>query len=146
MGSAQSISKIFGSTKTISKAPEAELKANLPFGELLVSKGLISREELKEKLDRGDDFKLVMVLGEWHFRAMHIPKSINVDTPEAAVQVLDPGDDIVVYCSGEACLASRVAYKKLEDNGYKNVRRFAGGISDWTEAGYPLEGEWAANV
>ena len=26
---------------------------------------LISREELKEKLDRGGDFKLVMVLGEW---------------------------------------------------------------------------------
>jgi len=25
---------------------------------------LISREELKEKLDRRDDFKLVMVLGE----------------------------------------------------------------------------------
>jgi hypothetical protein len=25
---------------------------------------LIGREELKEKLDRGDDFKLVMVLGE----------------------------------------------------------------------------------
>lgn len=31
---------------------------------------LISREELKEKLDRGDDFKLVMVLGDFHFRAM----------------------------------------------------------------------------
>lgn len=25
---------------------------------------LIDREELKEKLERGDDFKLVMVLGE----------------------------------------------------------------------------------
>ena len=45
---------------------------------------LISREELKEKLDREDDFKLVMVLGEWQFRAKHIPGSLNVATPEAA--------------------------------------------------------------
>ncbi len=50
MGSAQSISKIFGSTKTISNAPKAELQANLPFGELLVSKGLISRKELEKVL------------------------------------------------------------------------------------------------
>jgi hypothetical protein len=32
---------------------------------------LISRDELKEKLDRGDDFKLVMVLEEWAYRAKH---------------------------------------------------------------------------
>jgi type IV pilus assembly protein PilB len=50
MGSARSISKIFGSTKTISNIPEAELEANLPFGELLVSKGLISRKELEKVL------------------------------------------------------------------------------------------------
>jgi len=37
---------------------------------------LISREELKEKLDRGDDFKLVMVLKNWAFRAKHIRGSI----------------------------------------------------------------------
>ena len=30
---------------------------------------LISREELKEKLDRGDKFKLVNALGEWAFEA-----------------------------------------------------------------------------
>jgi rhodanese-related sulfurtransferase len=26
--------------------------------------------------------------------------------------------------------------------GYKNVRRYAGGIVDWEEAGYPLEGDF----
>ena len=36
---------------------------------------LISREELKEKLDRGDDVKLVLTLGELGFRAKHIPGS-----------------------------------------------------------------------
>jgi len=49
MDSTQSISKIFGSAQTISDIPEAE--ANLPFGELLVSKGLLSREELEKVLN-----------------------------------------------------------------------------------------------
>ncbi|HSF86157.1 MAG TPA: hypothetical protein VLG28_10970 [Acidimicrobiia bacterium] len=30
----------------------------------------IGRDELKEKLDRGDDFKLVMTLHEFAFRAV----------------------------------------------------------------------------
>jgi type IV pilus assembly protein PilB len=48
MDSAQSISKIFESTQTVTDIPEAQ--ANLPFGELLVSKGLLSREELENVL------------------------------------------------------------------------------------------------
>jgi hypothetical protein len=35
-------------------------------------------EELKKKLVRGDNFKLVNVLGEWAFDAKHIPGSINI--------------------------------------------------------------------
>ena len=102
---------------------------------------LISREELKVKLDRKDDFKLVMALGEWHFRAAHIPSSIHIEGPDAAAKLLELDDEIVVYCSNEACLASRIAYEQLVAHGYTNVRRYAQGISDWMEAGYPIEGE-----
>jgi 3-mercaptopyruvate sulfurtransferase SseA len=58
---------------------------------------LISREELKEKLDRGDDFKLAMVLGDWQFRAKHIPGSLNIHTLEIAWKLLQPDDEIVIY-------------------------------------------------
>ncbi len=102
---------------------------------------LISREELKEKIDRGDDFKLVMALSEWAFRAQHIPGSLNIDKPEKAAGALDPDDEIVVYCANEMCTASQMAYHYLVSRGYKNVRRYAGGIQDWEAAGYPLEGE-----
>ena len=102
---------------------------------------LISREELKEKLNRKDDFKLAMVLGDWQFRAMHIPGSVNISTPEIAHEMLDLDDEIVVYCSNPACYASIIAYNKLTAHGYKHVRRYAGGISDWEEAGYTVEGE-----
>ena len=104
---------------------------------------LISREDLKEKLDRGDDFKLVMTLGEWHFQAKHIPKSILVDSMEKMVELLAPTDEIVVYCSNEACLASFFAYNILVSNGYTNIRRYAGGIADWEDAGLPFEGNKA---
>lgn len=102
---------------------------------------LISREELKEKIDRGDDFKLVMTLGEWAFRAKHIPGSLHIDRPEKAEGVVDPKDEIVVYCSNPACSASQMAYHFLASRGYENVRRYAGGIEDWEAAGYEVEGE-----
>jgi rhodanese-related sulfurtransferase len=31
----------------------------------------------------------------------------------------------------------------LREAGYQNVRRYSGGLSDWEEAGLPLEGDWA---
>ncbi len=102
---------------------------------------LIDREELKQKLDRGDDFKLVMALGEWAYRAKRIPGSLHFETVEKGLQALDPDDDIVVYCSNPSCVASIAAYKMLTQNGYRNVRRYAGGLEGWEEAGYPLEGE-----
>jgi rhodanese-related sulfurtransferase len=102
---------------------------------------LISREELKEKLDRGDDFKLVMTLGEWAYRLSHIPGSISVTNFEQAAELLKPDDEIVVYCSDALCIASQAAYRYLEEMGYQNVRRYSGGLSDWLAAGYPLEGD-----
>ena len=103
---------------------------------------MISREELKEKLDRRDNFKLVMVLDDWQFRAKHIPGSFNIPTPETVGEMLDPDEEIVVYCSSEDCAASKHAYGILEACGYMKVRRLAAGIAGWEEAGYPLEGEW----
>ena len=106
---------------------------------------LISREDLKAKIDRGDDFKLVMTLSQWAFQAKHIPGSINVTRPEQTTDLLDPSDEIVVYCSNPACTASQMAYHFLTSRGFENVRRYAGGVQDWEAAGYPLEGEMAEN-
>lgn len=100
----------------------------------------IDREELKVKLDRGDDFRLVMTLHEFAFQAAHIPGSIHFPTVAEALAGLDPEDEIVVYCSDPACVASQFAYRGLKEHGYGNVRRYEGGLSDWQAAGYPIEG------
>ena len=102
---------------------------------------LIDTKELKEKLDRGDSFKVVMTLGEWEYRTTHIPGSMRISTAQEALEALDSKDEIVLYDSGPPCPASRLAFKFLMAHGYERVRRYAGGLEAWVGAGYPLEGE-----
>ncbi|MCL4862433.1 MAG: rhodanese-like domain-containing protein [Caldilineaceae bacterium] len=104
---------------------------------------LITRDELKQKLENGDSFKLVMTMHEIAFQQAHIPDSINIYRLEDALILLHPDDDIVVYCTHETCRASVLAYRLLAENGYRQVRRYAGGLSDWSAAGYPLAGQVA---
>ena len=105
---------------------------------------LISRDELKEKLDRKDQFRLVMALGDWQYRAKHIPGSQHFATLQDTLTSFAKDEEIVVYCASYDCPASVFAYEYLVHHGYTHVRRYAGGILDWEEAGYPLEGEMVA--
>jgi len=100
----------------------------------------IGRDELKAKLARGDDFKLIMALNRWAFDAKHIPGSLHFDTPDELYAAVKPDDDVVVYCSNVDCLSSVAVYRDLVRRGYRNVRRYAGGLLDWEDAGMPLEG------
>jgi rhodanese-related sulfurtransferase len=108
---------------------------------------LITRPELKEEIDSKRNVKLVFVLGEWQYQAMHIPGSLHLPCSpslyqsDEALAGLDRDDEIVVYCSSDICYASISAYYLLEQRGFKNVRRYAGGLLDWEGAGYPLDGE-----
>jgi len=101
----------------------------------------ISRDELRAKLDRGDDFKLIMALNRWGFDAKHISGSLHFDTPDELYAAVRPDDDAVVYCSNVDCLSSVAVYRDLVRRGYRNVRRYAGGLLDWEDAGLPLEGD-----
>lgn len=104
----------------------------------------IEKEELRQKLERGDHFKLVMTLNEWAYRAKHIPGSIHFNSPEQMLTGLNADDEIVVYCSNVDCIASHAAYYNLVEHGFANVRRFAGGLIEWEQGGLPLEGDWVA--
>ncbi len=49
----------------------------------------VEREELKTKLDRGDDFVLVEALPEKYYRRAHLPGAVNL--PPDRVRELTPG-------------------------------------------------------
>ena len=104
----------------------------------------IGRDELKAKLDRKDDIKLIMALNRWAFEAKHIPGSVHFDTPDALYAAIRPDDEVIVYCSNVDCLSSVALYRDLVSRGYRNVRRYAGGLLDWEDSGLPLEGAFAA--
>ncbi len=101
---------------------------------------IISREELKEKLDRGDNFKLFMTLNQHDFEYSHIPGSIHLNNIAEEAAKLSPEEEIVVYCSNPDCTSSINAYKKLRSLGFKNLYRYSGGLVAWQDAGYELAG------
>ena len=65
--------------------------------------GTISRDELKQKMDRGEAFTLVETLPEAAFQHEHLPGAINLPPhriKELAPQRLpDKGAEIIVYCA-----------------------------------------------
>ncbi len=62
----------------------------------------ISRDELKAKMDRGDDFVLVDTMPEMYYRHSHLPGAVNLpvnEVGERAPELLpDPNAEIIVYC------------------------------------------------
>ena len=100
----------------------------------------IGRDELETKLAKGEPIKLVMALNRWAFDAKHTPGSLHFDDPDDLYSALDKDYEIIVYCSNIDCLSSVAVYRALISRGYSNVRRYAGGLLDWEDAGLPLEG------
>ncbi len=65
--------------------------------------GIISRQELEQKLARKDGLVLVETLAEEKYQAAHLPGAINVPAARvgelAAAKLPDKNAEIVVYCS-----------------------------------------------
>jgi len=102
---------------------------------------IINAQQLKHRLETGDYLLLINAMEENKFRAMHIPGSLNLFKREDIEKTLKKDDDIIVYCTDQACNKSIMLYQLLEVMGYKNIIRFSGGMREWEDAGYPLEGE-----
>ena len=89
----------------------------------------ITREELKSKLDRGDNFYLVEALSRRHYEMSHLPGAINLpyEFVDDAKKVLpDKRTEIVIYCINEECEASREEARDLVEMCYVNVLHYVG--------------------
>ena len=106
----------------------------------------VTREGLKAKMDRGDDFVLVEALSRKHYESSHLPGAINLpyEFVDEAERVLPDKDaEIVVYCMNPECTASAEEARELEEMGYSRVLHYAAGKQDWIGAGLPFEGKRA---
>ena len=104
--------------------------------------GEITKEQLWEMMQRGEDFKLVDALSREQYEEKHIKGALSMPSSEIlqkAKSMLEKDDTIVVYCANRQCKASQVAVQKLESMGYENVSHYPGGIEEWSSAGMPVE-------
>lgn len=104
----------------------------------------IDREEVRRHLDgKRKDFHLWNVLEKGSFRPEDtIPGSTWVPLSEVPGRVKELGvrkeDEIITYCAGPACDASKKAAAKLCSMGYTNVSAYEGGLEDWAAGGLPF--------
>lgn len=103
----------------------------------------IPRQELKAKLDAGEQIILVEALPAKYYEDKHLPGALNLphDRVDELAPVLLPklSAEIVVYCASSSCKNSGIAAEKLIELGYTNVRDYDEGKQDWIEAGLPIE-------
>jgi rhodanese-related sulfurtransferase len=60
----------------------------------------ISREDLKEKIDRGDDFVLLEALSEASYGRARLPGAIRFQDMDSILDLLpDKTTGVVAYCS-----------------------------------------------
>ena len=60
----------------------------------------INREDLKAKIDRGDDFVLLEVLSEQSYRRGHLPGAIRFSGRGTIPNLLsDKTTEVIAYCS-----------------------------------------------
>jgi rhodanese-related sulfurtransferase len=106
--------------------------------------GEIDCDELRRKIEDGDDFVLVDALPTIAYAGAHLPGAVSIP-PErldtlAARRIPSLDSDVVVYCANPSCESSVEVARRLIELGYMNVRHFPGGKDEWRSRGLPLEG------
>jgi rhodanese-related sulfurtransferase len=97
-------------------------------------------DEVKAKLDRGENFLLLDVREESEYAKDHLPKAIHLGKGVIERDIEDrvPNLDapLVLYCGGG--YRSALAADSLQKMGYTNVLSMDGGIRGWREKNFPL--------
>ena len=108
---------------------------------------VMTATELKEALASETPPVVVDALSAESYAATHIKGSISLPLDQiqamAAQQLPDKSARIVVYCASFHCGASTSAATALKKLGYTNVYDFKGGLKQWRELGWPVEGSHA---
>jgi sulfur-carrier protein adenylyltransferase/sulfurtransferase len=97
------------------------------------AEGVIDVTEVKQKLDRGDDFVLIDVREPHEYQIARIPGARLIPLGELPKHLneLDPDADIVAHCKTGG--RSQKAVDLLKQNGFRHVRNMTGGITAWSD-------------
>jgi rhodanese-related sulfurtransferase len=106
----------------------------------------ITPEELRDKLNAGEDILLVDLQGRLDHATdqMAIPGAVRIN-PRRLDQYRDveiaPSQEVVLYCDCPGDFTSaRIAFA-LRQKGVERVRPLAGGLQAWRDRGFPITSE-----
>ncbi|MDP2311283.1 MAG: metalloregulator ArsR/SmtB family transcription factor [Pseudomonadota bacterium] len=99
---------------------------------------LAAGKALLERVQRGEVLLLDVRPADEHAQG-HIPGARNLlaREVESAVDDMEPGRPVVVYCRGPFCVQAADCVRRLRARGV-NVTNLAMGVSDWEAAGLPV--------
>jgi len=103
----------------------------------------VSLDQVKARLDRGEQFLLVDVREESEYAKDHLPGAVHLGKGiierDIEERVPELGTPVVLYCGGG--YRSALAADNLQKMGYTNVLSMDGGIRGWREKNFPLTRE-----
>jgi len=101
---------------------------------------LISKGELKKKIDHQEDIQIVNVLSPEYYHLGFIKGSFKIPLAELENRFdeLDKSKEVVVYCASRDCQASKRAAELLEQMGFR-VSAYEGGIKEWKKSRFSRE-------
>lgn len=99
----------------------------------------VSLDDLKARIEGGEELTLVDVREKDEWRQGHIPDAVHVPRGflemQAASRLPKKDATIVTYCAGG--VRSAFAAKVLQDLGYTTVESANPGFNDWKDRGFP---------
>lgn len=98
----------------------------------------MSVDELKARLEQGDDFRLLDIRSESEVMQGMLPKSEHLPMHLIPLRAHElPRDkDVVLYCRSGARSFHACAF--LMQQGFRNVVNLRGGIIDWARHGFDI--------
>jgi membrane protein DedA with SNARE-associated domain/rhodanese-related sulfurtransferase len=109
--------------------------------ELRISR--ISVDDLKQKIDGGEELTIVDLRGSLDFEAdpEWIPGAFRMDSRELREKTdrLPHNREVILYCTCPNEATSASVALLLRKKGIKHIRPLKGGLDAWRERGYPLE-------
>ncbi|MCI0408706.1 MAG: sulfurtransferase [Acidobacteria bacterium] len=101
----------------------------------------VSIEQVREKLERSESFRLIDVREGEEYGRGHLPRAESlckgIIERDIEKRVPDLETPIVLYCGGG--FRSALAADNLRKMGYTKVSSMWGGWGAWKESGYPTE-------
>jgi adenylyltransferase/sulfurtransferase len=90
-------------------------------------------EELKKRIDQGEDLFILDVRNPGEYQICRIPGSTLIPLPSLPQRLgeLDAGRELIVHCKSGA--RSQKAIQLLRDKGFGNLKNLKGGILAWAE-------------